>query len=94
MGKVKESNIKNRPILIALGVKADGTKHILTFKLAKGESEGEWPDLLNDLYRCGLKGFNLSLIISDNCWGLKGAINYVYPYTAFEFAQRTNCVIS
>ena len=45
---VKELNIKNRPILIALGVKPDGTKHILTFKLAKGESEGEWLGLLND----------------------------------------------
>ena len=81
---VQELNIKNRPILTASGVKADGRKHILTFKLAKGESEGEWPDLLNDLYRRGLKGFNLSLIISDNCCGLRSAINYVYPYTALQ----------
>ena len=81
---VKELNIKNRPILIALGVKADGTKHILTFKLGKGEPEGEWLGLLNDLYRRGLKGFNLSLIISDNCCGLRSAINYVYPYTALQ----------
>ena len=81
---VKEINIKNRPILIALGVKADGTKHILTFKLAKGESERERSGLLNDLYRRGLKGFNLSLIISDNCCGLRSAINYVYPYTALQ----------
>ena len=81
---VKELNIKNRPILIALGIKADGTKHILTFKLGKGESEEEWLGLLNDLYRRGLKGFNLSLIISDNCPGLRSAINYVYPYTALQ----------
>ena len=82
--QVKELNIKNRPILIALGVKADGTKHILTFKMGKGESEGEWLGLLNDLYRRGLKGFNLSLIISDNCCGLRSAINYVYPYAALQ----------
>jgi len=81
---VKEVNIKNRPILIAFGVKTDGSKHILTFKLAKSESEAEWLGLVNDLYRRGLKGLNLSLIISDNCAGLKSAVNYVYPYTALQ----------
>lgn len=84
---VKELNIKSRPILIALGVKADGSKHILSFKLAKSESESEWLGLVNDLYRRGLKGFNLSLIISDNCRGLKGAINYVYPYVALQLCS-------
>lgn len=81
---VKELNIKNRPILVALGVKTDGSKHILTFKLAKSESEAEWTGLVNDLYRRGLKGFNLSLIVSDNCAGLKSAINYIYPYVALQ----------
>jgi len=38
---VKELNIKSRPILVALGVKADGSKHILNFKLAKSESEDQ-----------------------------------------------------
>ena len=81
---IKELNIKSRPVLIALGVKADGSKHILTFKLAKSESEAEWLGLVNDLYRRGLKGLNLSLIISDNCSGLKSAVNYVYPYAALQ----------
>ena len=81
---VKELNIKSRPILVALGVKPDGSKHILTFKLAKSESEAEWSGLINDLYRRGIKGFKLSLVISDNCAGLKSAINYVYPYAALQ----------
>ncbi len=81
---IKELNIKSRPILIALGVKPDGSKHILTFKLGKSESEAEWLSLVNDLYRRGLSGINLNLIISDNCAGLKSAINYVYPYTALQ----------
>lgn len=81
---IKELDIKSRPVLIALGIKPDGTKDILAFKLAKSESEADWLGLVNDLYRRGLKGFNLSLIISDNCPGLKSAINYVYPYTALQ----------
>lgn len=81
---VKELNIKSRPVLIALGVKPDGSKHIVSFKLAKSESEAEWSGMLNDLYRRGLEGFNLNLVISDNCPGLKSAINYVYPYVALQ----------
>lgn len=81
---IKELNIRSRPILIALGVKGDGSRHILTFKLGRSESEEEWLSLVNDLYRRGLTGINLNLIISDNCAGLKSAINYVYPYTALQ----------
>ena len=81
---IKELGIKSRPVLAALGVKPDGSKHILAFRLAKSESEAEWLGLVNDLYRRGLKGLNLSLIISDNCSGLKNAVNYVYPYAALQ----------
>jgi len=81
---IKELNIKSRPILIALGVKPNGEKHILSFKLGKSESEAEWLSMVNDLYRRGLTGIKLSLIISDNCAGLKSAVNYVYPYTAVQ----------
>ena len=81
---VKELGIKSRPILIALGVRADGSKRILAFKLAESESEVQWLGLVNDLYRRGLKGLNLNLVISDNCEGLKSAINYVYPYVALQ----------
>jgi len=34
---------------------------------------------LNDLYRRGLRGKNLQLIITDGCPGLAGAIQTVYP---------------
>jgi len=39
---IKELNVKNRPILFALGVKGNGKKYILSFKPAKSESEEEW----------------------------------------------------
>ena len=38
---IKELGIKSRPVLAALGVKPDGSKHILAFRLAKSESEAE-----------------------------------------------------
>jgi putative transposase len=81
---IKELNIKNRPILFAMGIREDESKQILGFKLAKSESEQEWLSFLNDLYRRGLEGKNLKLIISDNCPGLKSALNFVYPYTPVQ----------
>lgn len=81
---LKELDIKNRPVLVALGIKKDGSKDILAFKLANSESEKEWLGLINDLYRRGLEGFKLELIISDSCPGLKSAISYVYPYTQLQ----------
>lgn len=81
---IKDLNISNKPILIALGAKADGSKRILAFKLAQSESEAEWISLVNDLYRRGLNGLNLNLVITDNCPGLKSAINYVYPYASLQ----------
>jgi transposase-like protein len=81
---IKELNIKNRPVLFAMGIKEDESKQILGFKLAKSESEQEWLSFLNDLYRRGLEGKNLKLIISDNCPKLESALNFVYPYTPVQ----------
>ena len=81
---IKEINIKNRPVLFALGITENEEKHILGFRLARSESEQEWLSFLNDLYRRGLEGKNLKLIISDNCSGIKSALNFVYPYTPLQ----------
>ncbi|MCM8789563.1 MAG: transposase [Candidatus Omnitrophica bacterium] len=53
----------------------------MAFKLAKGETEEEYTNFLNDLYRRGLVGKSLELIISDGSQGIIAACNTVYPYT-------------
>jgi len=81
---IKEIKIKNRPVLFALGITENGEKYILGFKLTRSESEQEWLSFLNDLYRRGLEGKSLKLIIADNCPGLKAALSFVYPYTPLQ----------
>ncbi len=78
---IKEVDIKKRPILFALGITKDGKQEIIAFKLAKGETEGEYTAFLNDLYRRGLIGKTLELIISDGSEAIIAACNIVYPYT-------------
>jgi len=78
---IKEVDIKKRPILFALGITKDGKQEIISFKLAKGETEEEYVSFLNDLYRRGLKGKTLELIIQDGSEAITAAVNMVYPYT-------------
>ncbi len=78
---IKEIDIKKRPILFALGITKDGKQEIIAFKLAKGETEEEYTNFLNDLYRRGLKGKVLELIIQDGSEAITAAVNIVYPYT-------------
>jgi transposase-like protein len=66
-------------LLVAYGVRRNGTRELLAFTRAKAESQAGWEGLLNDLFRRGLCGKNLQLVITDGCPGLARAIETVYP---------------
>ncbi len=66
-------------MLVAYGVRRDGTRHLLAFMRSQGESQADWEGLLGDLYRRGLEGRQLDLIVTDGCAGLAAAIPTVYP---------------
>jgi putative transposase len=71
-------------MLVAYGVRQDGTRQLLGFLRTKGESQAHWEALLNDLYRRGLKGDKLLLVVTDGCPGLAAAIQTVYPRAAHQ----------
>jgi putative transposase len=66
-------------MLVAYGVKLDGTRHLLAFQRSSGESQAAWEGLLRDLHRRGLAGHRLQLIVTDGCGGLAAALEVVYP---------------
>jgi transposase-like protein len=70
---------QSRPVLVALGIRADGRKEILDFLLAPAESQVAWEGFLNDLYRRGLTGEGVELITIDGGAGLAAALQMVYP---------------
>jgi transposase-like protein len=70
---------KRVQMLVAYGVRRDGTRHLLAFLRSQGESQADWEGLLQDLYRRGLEGKHLALIVTDGCAGLAAAIPTVYP---------------
>ncbi len=66
-------------LLVAYGIRSDGTRELLAYTRAKSESQAGWEGLLNDLFGRGLCGRKLQLVISDGCPGLARALETVYP---------------
>ncbi len=66
-------------MLVAYGVRRDGSRQLLAFLRSQGESQAAWEGLLQDLYRRGLTGEQLQLIVTDGCPGLAAAMQTVYP---------------
>ena len=64
-------------LLVALGVRPDGTKEVLGFQLVSGESESCWWGFVSDLKERGLSG--LEVIITDGAAGLVKAVTALYP---------------
>jgi putative transposase len=63
-----------RPVLVALGLRHDGKKEIIDFRLAASESAAEWEKFLAALYRRGLTGEGLDMICVDGGAGLLAAL--------------------
>ena len=68
-----------RPVLVALGLRPDGKKEIIDYRLAVAESAAQWELFLTDLYRRGLEGARLEMICVDGGSGLLAALPMVYP---------------
>jgi len=73
-----------RPVLVALGLRPDGKKEIIDFRLAASESAGEWERFLTDLFRRGLTGEGLDMICVDGGSGLLAALPIVLPGIAVQ----------
>ena len=63
-----------RPVLVALGLRQDGKKEVIDFRLARGESAAEWERFLDDLYKRGLAGEGLDMICVDGGSGLSATL--------------------
>jgi putative transposase len=75
---------KRVQLLVAYGVRANGTRQRLAFTRSTGESQAAWEGLLLDLYRRGLEGRQLQLVVTEGCVGLAAALQTVYPRAAHQ----------
>jgi putative transposase len=75
----QQGQIKRTLLLVAYGIRADGSRELIDFMRAHGESQAGWEGFLNNLYHRGLRGEKLQLIVTDGCAGLATALQTVYP---------------
>lgn len=66
-------------LLVAYGVRGDGSRQLLAFTRARSESQASWEAFLWDLHERGLAGSQLRMVLSDGCAGLAIAIETIYP---------------
>jgi len=66
-----------RPVLTALGLRPDGKKEIIDWRICASESEAEWETFMNDLYRRGLT--QAEIIVVDGGKGALAALRTVFP---------------
>jgi len=75
----RPSGRQNVQMLVAYGVKQEGSRQLLAFLRATGESQAAWEGFRNHLYARGLTGKRLLLIVTEGCPGLAAALETVYP---------------
>ena len=81
--KVKGAlGVKKRLVLCAYGITPEGRREMVSFRQALAESEAQWEAFLQDLYRRGLEGKALALVVTDGHSGLHRALDMVYPYVS------------
>lgn len=68
-----------RPVLVVLGIRHDGKKEVIDYRLASSESAAEWDRFLTDLARRGLTGAGLEVISVDGGKGLLAVLPDHYP---------------
>ena len=79
---VRRKSTETEGVLVAHGIRADGSRVILGVTLGYRESTASWKDFLQDLITRGLR--MPKLVISDGNAGLLRAVGEAWPQTAVQ----------
>lgn len=83
---LKRDTVTKEAVYIAVGIREDGSKEVLSYTIAPTESAFVWKELLEDLKERGVE--EVLLFISD---GLKGITDRIL--TVFPDAQYQSCCV-
>jgi putative transposase len=81
--KIREGQVANRPIYVAIGVTVDGTRDILgLWAGAGGEGAKYWAHVLTEIKNRGTK--DVCILVCDGLSGLPEAVASVWPQTIVQ----------
>jgi transposase-like protein len=81
----RNSRYVNTAVLIIAGIREDGYREILGFRVADSENEGFWLSLFDDLKTRGLRG--VQLVISDGHEGIQKAVKTSFLGSSWQMCQ-------
>jgi putative transposase len=83
-GKVRDSQVANRPVYVAIGVNMDGDREILGLWLGPtgGEGAKQWMTMLTELRNRGL--VDVLIVCCDGLKGLPDAIRTTWPQATVQ----------
>lgn len=80
-------SVQKVAVLLVRGIKLDGTRELIDFRLAAGEREAAWEAFLLSLYQRGLEAHDTMVFVHDGSEGLENAIASVYG-----IVERQRCI--
>jgi transposase-like protein len=89
--KIRDSHtVQNKPAYVAIGIDADGEKHVLGIWVARtppgdaaaGEGAGFWRSVMADLRNRGVR--DILIACTDGLAGFQDAITAVFPHTVVQ----------
>lgn len=76
--RIRQCMERKRPVVVVIGVKADGSCQLLGMRLCYSENSTEVEGLLRDVKERGVRGQGLKVITIDGDKGLESAVYSVY----------------
>jgi len=81
----EEGRVRQRGLLIAIGINEEGYREVLGFMVGDSESEESWGEFFSWLKQRGLHG--VDLIVSDQHKGLVRAISQYFQGATWQRCQ-------
>lgn len=79
---IRRSTVEREAIYIVIGIRANGTKEILSYRIAPTESAFVWGELLDDVRSRGVD--EALLFITDGLTGIKNRIEERFPKSSHQ----------
>lgn len=79
---MKRETVAKEAVYIAVGIREDSSKEVLTYAIAPTGSAYIWKELLQDVKQRGTE--QILLFISDGLTGMVNAIQEIYPQAKYQ----------
>jgi len=83
---VRRATVEKEAIYVAVGIREDGTKEVISYAVAPTESASVWKELLEDIKSRGVE--DVLLFVTDGLTGLKERIQEI-----FHKARYQSCLV-